>query len=429
MRADWRQFRGPAFDGSAQGVILREWPSTGPRQIWKRPIKSGFSSFVLAKQTLCTLVLRQSNGAQMEGCLALDAGTGRELWFTFLTPAKYTGVEYGNRDGSANYGAPDNLGGDGPRSTPAMDGERVYVTSSALVVFCLDASNGKILWKRDLMREHHGVHIYYENAASPLLVGDLVLVAGGGSGESILGLNKFSGAVEWKVLNELLTHSTPTLTRLHGIDQAIFYTRSGLVSLTPEDGNVLWRYKFPYRVCAAISPVVARNYVYCSAGYGTGAGVCKVNRDGIEFSTEEIWRLRHNEPVANYWSTPVHKEGYLYGMFGFKKFNTAPLKCVNVRTGDVKWTQPGFGHGSVILVNDLLLAMAGFGELTLINPAPDEYRELARAKVLSGKCWATPIFSGGRLYARSTTEAICLDLSAEGLDDRRLDSAAVESAK
>jgi outer membrane protein assembly factor BamB len=181
--------------------------------------------------------------------------------------------------------------------------------------------------------------------------------------------------------------------------------------LAPEDGAVLWRYKFLYRVCAAISPVVAGNSVFCSAGYGTGAGVCEVSNNSGKFSTQEIWRLRHNEPVANYWNTPVGKDGYLYGMFGFKKFNTAPMKCVDVKTGEVKWAKPGFGHGNVILLNNLVLAMTGYGELALVDPSPDGYRELARAKVLSGKCWSTPIFSGGRLYARSTKEAVCLELS------------------
>jgi outer membrane protein assembly factor BamB len=420
---DWRQFRGPNFDGSAQGAISREWPPGGPPLIWKRPIRSGFSSFVLADNTLCTLVLRSLDGAKVEACIALDANTGRELWLTHLTPAKYTGAGIGVGYDSGDYGAPGNRGGDGPRSTPAMDDHRVYVMSSALTLFCLDSQDGKILWQHDILREHAGLQIYYENAASPLIVGNVVLVAGGGPGQSILAFDKVSGEIVWKGLDEQLTHSTPTRSSLHGVRQAIFYTRTGLVSLRPADGHVLWRFKFPYRVCAAISPVVAADLVYCSSGYGIGSGVCKVSLTTNGFSTSEVWRLRHNEPVANYWSTPIHKDGHIYGMFGFKKFHTAPMKCVDLKTGDVLWAQPNFGHGNVIRIGDLLLAQTGYGDIVLIDPSPESYKELARSKVLSGKCWSTPIFSDGLLYIRSSTEAACVDLSREFPTEKPLNSA------
>jgi outer membrane protein assembly factor BamB len=422
----WTQFRGPNFDGSTSGRI-EPWGAEGPRVIWKRPIRSGFSSFVAQDQTLVTSVLREQDGVRVEACLALDASTGRERWVTLLKPAKYTNEGMpDSKDGGAGYGAPNNQGGDGPRSTPTINENRVFVMASSLTLFCLDLRSGEILWHRDLIRTHHGRAILYENAASPLVIGSLVLVGGGGPGESILGINKVSGEIVWKGLSEDLTHSTPTFAQIRGVPQAIFYTRSGLVSLRPESGEVLWRYYFPYRVCAAISPVVADDLVYCSAGYGIGAGVCKVNANGKVFSTAEIWRQQHNEPVANYWSTPLHKNGFLYGIFGFKKFNTAPMKCVDVKSGEVKWTQPGFGHGNVIAVGDRLVALAGFGDLVLIDPSPDSYRELARAKLLSGKCWSTPIFDDGRLYIRSTREAACIDFRLNSEGDPILNTAAAE---
>jgi hypothetical protein len=158
--------------------------------------------------------------------------------------------------------------------------------------------------------------------------------------------------------------------------------------------------------------VVAGNLVYCSAGYGIGAGLCEVRKGAEGFSVSEIWRKRKNEPVANYWSTPLARDGHLYGIFGFKKFQTAPMKCVELSTGEVKWSQPGFGHGNVIAAGGKLLALTGYGELVVVEPSTNSYREHHRAKILGGKCWSRPILRGSRLFARSTTEGICLDLGA-----------------
>jgi outer membrane protein assembly factor BamB len=417
--ADWAQFRGPNFDGSTEEEVLSKWPAAGPKVIWKTPLRAGFSSFVIQGKDLCTLVLRDEGGATREACVSIDPDTGEERWARILGPGKYTGIGFD----SGNWGAPGNMGGDGPRSTPAIDDGLVYVISSRLILFCMDASNGEVVWQKDLVSEHGGIQITYENAASPIIVGDALLVAGGGAGQSILGINKKSGAVIWKGHDEYLTHSTPAVATIHGVRQAIFYTHSGLFAVNPENGENLWRYNFPFRVCAAITPVVAGNLVYCSAGYGIGSGLCRVGR-GNRPTVTEVWRQRRNEPVANYWSTPVHKQGHLFGIFGFKKYGTAPMKCVELATGKVKWERAGFGHGNVILAGSKFLATSSAGELVLVA-STTAYQEIARAKILTGKCWSTPIMSGGRLYARSTTEGVCLDLKLE----RSLDIASQTSAR
>lgn len=120
--------------------------------------------------------------------------------------------------------------------------------------------------------------------------------------------------------------------------------------------------------------------------------------------------MRGNAPLANHWSTPVVKDGHLYGMFQFKEYGTGPIKCVELATGNVKWERNGFGPGQVILAGNQLIALSDAGELVLIDPRPDGYKELARADVLDGKCWTTPVLANGRIYARSTKEAVCLDV-------------------
>jgi hypothetical protein len=238
-----------------------------------------------------------------------------------------------------------------------------------------------------------------------------VFVAGGGPGQSLLAFNKNNGQLAWKGQDDKMTHATPIATTILDKRQIIFFTQSGLVSVTPESGEVLWRYTFPYKVSTAASPVVAGQIVYCAAGYGVGAGAVKVTKSGDSFSAKELWRSTGNQPVANHWSTPVYRDGHLYGMFSFKEYGSGPLKCVEVATGKVVWEKPGFGAGNVILAGNRVLALADDGQLILVEANPKEYQEVARAKVVSGKCWSTPIVSNGRIYLRSTKEAVCLQSS------------------
>jgi len=292
------------------------------------------------------------------------------------------------------------------------------VLSARLLLICVDADTGKKIWNRDIMKQNAGVQIKWKNAASPLIDGDLLFVAGGGPGQAFMALNKNNGKVVWKGQNDLMTHSTPTVADIHGVRQVIFFSQTGLASLEAKSGKLLWRYGFQFKVSTAISPVVAGDIVYCSAGYGVGAGAAKISKNGSRFSAKEIYRQRGDKLLANHWSTPVLHEGHLYGMFQFKKYGSGPIKCVDVKTGDIKWEQEGFGPGNVVLVDGHLLALSDTGELFLIKATPAGYTEVAKAKVLSGKCWSTPVISGGRVYARSTTEAVCVDISASAVASR-----------
>ncbi len=348
-----------------------------------------------------TLVLKNVGGADQECCLALDANTGKELWATPLGSAKF--------DGGGNSGAPDNKGGDGPRSTPSVDGDRVYVISSRLILFCFDAAKGSVVWKKDLITQHAGKNITWENAASPLIDGDLVFMAGGGPGQSLLGIKKKTGEVVWKGQSETMTHSTPTCATILGVRQVIFFTQSGLVSMEAKTGQLLWKYPFRYSTSTAMTPVVFGDIVYCSAGYGVGAGACKISKGVTGFSARQLWFEPANI-LNNHWSTPVCKDGFLYGLFGFKEYGKCPLKCVEIATGHEVWAKEGFGPGGTIIVDGKLLILGDAGQIVLAEANPKGYTELARAEVLNGKCWSTPMVSEGRIYARSTKEAVCLDV-------------------
>ena len=404
--ADWPQYRGPNLDGSTSEKIATKWPAGGPKALWKTPTPNGFSSFTVAGGKAFTQVTREVDGAPREVAVALDANTGKPVW-----AVPVGGTAYGHNGGNA--GAKGNDGGDGARSTPTVIGGKVYVLGSELALLCLDANTGKAIWSHDLLKEFGGRNITWKNAASPVVDGNLVYVAGGGPGQSFLAFNKDTGAVAWKSQDEKMTHSTPVVATLLGAKQVIFFTQSGLVSVGAADGQLLWKAPYRFNVSTAITPVVAGDMVYCSAGYGVGGGAFKISKTGAAFKAEALWQTPGDKEVANHWSTPVYKAGHLYGMFQFKEYGSGAMKCVELATGKVKWSQPGFGPGNVILLGDQILALSDAGELVVAEVTPAGYQEVSRAKVIGGKCWSTPVVSNGRIYVRSTTEAACLDVSAK----------------
>ncbi|MEI6392145.1 MAG: PQQ-binding-like beta-propeller repeat protein [Verrucomicrobiota bacterium] len=401
--ADWVQYRGPQEDGISPERIKAAFAAGGPKCLWRVPTATGFSSFAVAGGKVFTLVTRELDGAPAEVCVALDADSGRELWAARVGVGKYPG--------GGESGAEDNRGGDGPRSTPAVSGTRVFVYTPDMMFWCLDANSGKTLWSKDIIKEFGGKNIGWKCAMSPVLEGDMVYVAGGGAGQSMLAFNQATGAVAWKTGEEAMTHATPALATLHGTRQVIFFMQSGLVALEAATGKPLWKFAFPYRTSAACSPVVAGDIVFCTAGYDIGAAACRVSKSGAGFETKELWRVKGNKPLGCLWSTPVHKDGYLYGIISFKEFKNAPLKCIDPKTGAVKWEQPGFGAGQVMLAGNCLVALSDSGEVAIIEASPASYKELARFKALAGKCWNSPGLSQGRLYVRSTKEGACFDLS------------------
>ena len=400
--ADWTQYRGPNHDGISPEKIATQWPAAGPRQLWKTPLTGGFSSFAVGSSRAYTLVKRSIDGADQEVCVALDAATGKECWATPVGLAKY--------DGGGDDGAKDNRGGDGPRSTPSLDGEAVYVLSAYLSLYRLEANSGKVVWVKELNREYGGKVIAWQNAASPLIDGDLLFVNANAPGNCLLALHKSDGSLAWKGQADKMTQASPVAATILSVRQIIFFAQSGLVSVAPLDGTVLWRYPFRYNVSTAASPVVAGDIVYCSAGYDVGSGAVKITRSGAAFTATELWRIPGNK-FCNHWSTPVYRDGYLYGLFGFKEHGKCPLKCLDIATGKEVWSQEGFGPGGVLLVDGHVLVLGDKGQLVLAEATPKNYREVARCVAVSGKCWNAPALCNGRIYARSTQEGVCLDVS------------------
>jgi outer membrane protein assembly factor BamB len=402
--APWPQYRGATSDGASPEKI-QPWASGGPKQLWKVESPNGFSSFTVAGGRAFTIEGRELDGVKQEVLVARDAANGKELWTQPLCVAKY--------QGGGDSGTKDNKGGDGPRSTPTIVGNTVVTLNADLGLQAFDAATGKSLWARDIIRDHAGRNVEWKNAASPLLEGGLLYVAGGGPGESLLAIDPANGAVVAKAFDEKITHATPTAATIHGQRQIIYFLQSGLLAVEPKTLKELWRYKFPFRVSTAASPVVGGDIVYCSAGYGVGAGAVKLTHAGGKWEAAEIYRVPGDKELANHWSTPVVHNGHLYGMFQFKNYGDGPIKCVELATGKVKWERPGFGPGNVVLAGDKVIALSDAGELVLFAADPAGYKELARSKILEGKCWTTPVLSDGKIFARSTREAVSLAVNGK----------------
>jgi outer membrane protein assembly factor BamB len=397
LSQDWSQYRGSNGTGrSSDSLPSPDWQS-GPNVIWKKDTALGFSSFAAYDDTVYTLVGEKAGKQLREFCVALDATTGEKRWSRALNNVKL--------HGGGGAGAKDNKGGDGPRSTPAYSDEHVYVYDASMNLHCLSAADGSVVWKHDILEEFNGRNIRWQNGTSPVISGDLVFIAGGGKNKSMMAFKKKDGSLYWSKGDETMTHATPIVAELNGTRQIIFFMQSGLISLAPETGKENWRVAYDWRTSSAASPIVDGDKVYCSAGYGVGAGLFQVSKSGEVTSK---WRKKNR--LMNHWSTPVLRDGYLYGMFGFKKYASGPLQCIELATGEIQWSERGFGQGNLILVGDKLIALSDSGELAIVKASPDSYVELARAKVLSGKCWSTPAYHDGKVFVRSTEEAACISL-------------------
>ena len=396
--ADWPQYRGPNHDGrSPETGIAEAWRQAAPKVLWRAPVGEGFGAVsVVGARAYLTM----ERGKQ-EVCVALDANSGKEVWSAPIDKTIFEGQ-----------------GGNGPRTTPAVSEGRVYVLGTYLKLLCLDASDGKVVWSKDLAAAHGGQIKTrgidkWGNAASPVVEGGLVLVAGGGPGQALIAFDKKTGEVRWKGQDDLITHATATPATIHGVRQVIFFTQMGLVSVKPADGAVLWRYKFPWSVSTASSPIVGGkdgDIVYCSAGYGVGAGAVKVSKDGDELTATELWRTPGEN--MNHWTTPVHHEGHLYGIYGFKELGTGPLTCLDIEAGKVKWERPGFGSGGgTILVDGHVLVQSDSGPVTLVKATPEDYQEVGKVTPFGGKCWTMAVIADGRVFARNTKEVVCLEVT------------------
>jgi outer membrane protein assembly factor BamB len=406
LALDWLQYLGPNGDNTTSELIRTNWSAQPPQELWRRSIGPGFGSMSVRGETVFTLLRRSAQGTDHEWCVALNANTGAELWAAELEIADYTQLSGYSQDM------------DGPRSTPTIDSDRVYVLTSHLKLVCLRADNGDRVWSRDFPSELGSDVIAWENSASPLLVGDMIFLNCNASGRRLLAVRKSDGSTVWSGQDDEMTHATPIFAKVADTRQVIFLTHDGLVSVVPEDGTVLWRLGFsPSSTSTAASPTVAGDRVWASAAYGSGAWAAKVAKTGSKWTAAQAWHQQGNA-YQSHWSTPVLHNGFLY-CIASPSSSQARLTCLDVSAGTNRWFQTkvgsdNIGFGSLIRTGDLLVVLTEAGELVLVKPDPAGYVEVARRKILDAYCWNHVTLANGRIYARSTSasaEMVAVDVS------------------
>jgi len=378
---DWPQWRGPRQDGiSRETGLLDQWPEKGPAELWRVPLGSGFSAVSVVGEKAFTLY-----GATAGECAAaFSVADGKILWKTRLSDLLK----------NDSYG-------DGPRATPAVDSGRVYVLSGTGVLRCLDAADGHVVWGCDLLEKFGGKSPEYGFAASPVVLGDmLVVVVGAGKGKSLAAFDKLSGNVLWTALDDKIGYSTPCEVTVDGVSQIIVLMGEALVGVSPKDGKEYWRQVWKTELDANVAtPLISGNRLFISTGYSTGCALFSLSVNDGKPAAKKVWA---NKEMKNYFSTSVLIEGHLYG------FNNTKLTCLDFRSGKTKWKVGGFNRGSLIAADGKLIIFGDQGLLALAQISPDSYKELARFKFCDERTWTVPTLSGGRLFLRNEKELACL---------------------
>ena len=383
--AAWTDYRGPNRDGVYTASAIRsDWPSGGLPEVWRQTVGGGYASVVVAGGKVFTIEQRRDQ----EVVAAYDFNTGRELW-TNIWEAHFQ----------------ESMGGPGPRATPTWHEDKIYALGGTGELRALEAASGKVIWRKNILSDNGASNLTWAMSGAPLVVDDKVIVLPGGTaGKSIVAYNKDTGETIWKSLNDRQAYTSPMLATVAGKRQIVLISATRLLAVDPADGSLLWDYpwKTSYDANCAQPLVVDGEHVFVSSGYGTGAALVKIVRDGDGFRAEEVWK---NNTMKNKFNSSVLHNGIVYGL------DEAILAAVDVRTGERKWKDGRYGFGQVLLAGDHLIVLTEKGEVALVKATPASYQEVARFSAISGKTWNTHAIAGGWLIVRNQTEMACYDLS------------------
>lgn len=410
---DWPQYRGPNHDGVSSERINLDWTGAVTNPVWIVHLTNGLTSLTISDGRVFTQVRRSISGQNREVCLALGAVTGAELWATPLDTGNYPHSGVG-------------IGDDGPRCTPSAADGSVYVLGAYHNLYRLNATNGAVIWSTNLTAGFGGTVIPWQSAASPLMEKGLIFVNANCNTGTLMAFNAADGTLAWRAENEGMTHATPVLATIHGTRQLIFATQGGLVALNPQTGARFWKAPYPFNYSTSIgaSPVVHHDMVFLTAAYAMGAFAVQIVQSNGDQVPVQLWANRF---LQSHWSTPVAYQGTVIGPF-LPDDDTAELRCIDLLTGEPRWSVPGFGRGGILLVGTNLLLSTERGELVLAEANTNAFVELARFQALPNydpfrnKCWNALALSDGQVYLRSSAYALRFDLSLPIAPELKMES-------
>jgi outer membrane protein assembly factor BamB len=383
---EWPQFRGLHRDGvSAATGLLASWPAEGPREVWRRPLGEGFSGVASAGGRLYTMYAADVDGKPTEFAAALAAADGKEIWRTRVADRYDT--QFGN----------------GPRATPTVHGDTVYVFGARGTVMALAAADGNVRWQMEVTEAFGSKVPTWGFSGSILLDDGKVLVEGGGAdGKAVAALDPATGKVLWTAGNggPEPGYNTPLAVDLAGTHQSLHFIGTRLTALDPA-GKELWSHAWPEGELHAMPIFVPPDMVFGSGVEGVGGALLRVEGGADGMKVTELWK---NPTFRTHFNAAVRHGDHLYG------FDNTTLKCVSLKDGSVAWVKRGLGKGSLILADGRLVILADDGRLVLADASPQGYTERGVVQALTGRCWTPPALAGGRIYLRNHAEIVAYDV-------------------
>jgi len=399
---DSPSFFGPTHDGHfslpAGKKLARDWAAKPPKQLWRTPVGPGWSSFAVVSHYGFTQQQTSDEAFEQVACLDLD--TGKHEWVHSDAPGYYW-----------------QLGGYGPRATPTFHQGKLFTLGSNGLLTSFDAATGKALWSHDVLKETNAEAPMWGKSSSPTIVntkahGDVVVVSvGGKAGHSLVAYRADTGQVAWHGGDDPAGYATPTVAVLGGLRQVLIVNFQSVTGHDVETGRQLWRYdgwdqgqpKVPQPI------VIDDRHVFVSAGYGVGCRLLEVTKEGDAWKVDEKYKSTKFKPK---FMNPVLQGDYIYGLDDGEF-----LMCVAWKDGAVKWRSKrgmNYGHGQLLLVDDMLIVQCEEGDVALVEAKPDAFNELGRFTALpTGVSWNQPVLWGTKLLVRNNEEAACYELATE----------------
>ncbi|HXT59620.1 MAG TPA: PQQ-binding-like beta-propeller repeat protein [Pirellulales bacterium] len=394
--ADWPQWRGPKRDGVSQETGLsKQWPEAGPKLLWQlTDIGEGYSTPAVVGERLYVI---SNRGEDDEFVQALAVEDGKQVWSTRVGGVgKNKGPQY-----------------PGSRSTPTVDGKRLYALGSDGDLACLETATGKPHWRKNLRDDFGGRPGNWAYAESPLIDGNALVCTPGGEEATLVALNKENGDTIWKAAvpgGEEAAYASAIVVEAGGRKQYVQFLQKGVVGVDAKTGEFLWRYDRTAQGSPANipTPVASDGCVYSGTGRG-GAGLVKLTAEDGGITAEQVY-FEGKLPTSIGGAVVV--DGHLYGT------NSQGLVCAEFATGKVKWQDRCVGAGSVCYADGRLYVHGENGEAALVEADPEAYREQGRFTPPDQpdregrmKAWAYPVVANGRLYLRDQGLLWCYKLT------------------
>lgn len=384
---DWPHWLGPNYNGiSPETGWQAKWDAGGPPIAWRANIGIGFSSVAVVGGKL--YAIGYDDGHEIVHCF--DAASGQVIW-----SQKYPGEKV------------DNMHEGGPGATPTVADGTVYTVGKQGQLHAFDADDGKVVWSSDLRKLTGRDRVPpWGYTGSAVVLGDTVYYQAG----QTLAMDRLTGKVKWMSTEYEPSYGTPQPFDSNGRQALAVLNTWGLVLLDAATGRELSKYPWQTRFSTnATTPIVHDGQVFLSTGYKRGCTLVNIRPGRCE-------KVYENKDMSNHLNNSILLNGQLYGFDGNTHRNRlGELVCMNWSDGTVRWKQRGFGVGSLIISDGKMIILSDAGELITAEATPAGYREISRAKVLDGKCWISPVLSGGRIYCHNAAgELVCVDVRPEG---------------